>query len=63
VSSRGAVTDAVADASLTAVEPEGCDGDEPELQAAVAIANAPHQTKKRFITCNFPFSFLWLFAS
>jgi len=49
VSGRGVVTDAVADASLTAAEPEGCDGDEPELHAAEAIAIAPHNTEKRFI--------------
>jgi len=49
VSGRGVVTDAVADASLTVVELDGCDGDEPELHAAVAIAIAPQKTKNRFI--------------
>jgi len=49
VNGRGVVTDAVADASLTVVELEGCDGDEPELHAAVAIAIAPQKTEDRFI--------------
>jgi hypothetical protein len=53
VNGRGAVTDAVADASLTVAEPEGCDGDDPELHAAVTIAIAPQKTENRFISLPF----------
>jgi hypothetical protein len=39
----------VADESLTAADPDGCDGDDPELHAAVAIATAPQNTENRLI--------------